>query len=98
MTGINAGNIDCVRELLKYDPKLASFVDQNMETPLHVACSIDAWKAIPLLVEASCDVNARNHYENTPLHISAKCGNIACVVALLGACLRSMAPRAVNLY
>lgn len=44
--------------------------DRDLYTPLHAAAASDNVECVHILIEAGADIEAKNVYGNTPLHIA----------------------------
>lgn len=63
-----SGDLDKVKALLKADATLVNARDENGSTPLHMACLRYKVAVANYLLDNGADVNARNKWEQTPLH------------------------------
>ncbi len=60
-----------LRNNVKKNPGLVQATNQKGYTPLHVATVNGHLKMISYLLNAGANVNARNNYKQTPLHLAA---------------------------
>lgn len=61
-----------LEQILNQEPSLINLKDSLKNTPLHFAVSMyteDGLKSVKLLLSRGADVNAKNKYESTPLHL-----------------------------
>jgi ankyrin repeat protein len=65
---VKAGDWAKVKAQLKDNPELASSKDDDGRTPLHWAARFGIKDMGQLLLDNKADVNARDKYNNTPLH------------------------------
>ncbi|MES1909016.1 MAG: hypothetical protein MHM6MM_001832 [Cercozoa sp. M6MM] len=74
--------------LLQACPKLALCRSSKLQTPLHeasVAGAVDSVKLLLAQGSSEAMLNARNQWQETPLHLCASTGDAACVGVLLQA-------------
>jgi RNA polymerase sigma factor (sigma-70 family) len=90
---IEVGEIDSVKELLKFDPTL-TYVKYNRgthwkeeaiidETPLHAAADYGEKELVNLLLANGAQINAKRSDGNTPLHLAANVGSLTVVECLI---------------
>jgi len=60
-----------VKELIKQNPNLVFSKNENGFTPLHLAVTNGYTDIVKYLLTTKADVNARNSYGGTPLHLAA---------------------------
>lgn len=82
------GNRATIQELLEKEGSHFVYLrDKNGDTPLHLACRTkkpdQAEAMIKLLIKNGADINARNTYLATPLHIAIATENYAAATTLL---------------
>lgn len=90
---LNAAQKNCKRVvdlLLQCEPGLVNAKDVDGETNLHLVVEKAGRKwdpeyavAIPILLQVRADVNARNRFNSTPLHIATKYGQEEIALQLL---------------
>eukprot|EP01096_Ripella_sp_DP13-Kostka_P005091 TRINITY_DN1775_c2_g1_i1.p1 TRINITY_DN1775_c2_g1~~TRINITY_DN1775_c2_g1_i1.p1 ORF type:complete len:550 (-),score=176.40 TRINITY_DN1775_c2_g1_i1:5-1654(-) len=76
-------DLDCFRFLLEYGANINYVDEETGEGLLHYAVQVDFWKGITLLVDKGLNVNQMSKLGNTPLHLAAQFGLMACSAALL---------------
>ena len=54
-------------------------------TALHVACILNRHQMLTVLVNSNANINIKDSYKNTPLHIACRDGSFECVPLLFGA-------------
>ncbi|CAM9590174.1 unnamed protein product [Choristocarpus tenellus] len=58
--------------------------DGDGYSPVHAACIRRSAGTVKLLLEAGFSADVRNKYQQTPLHLAARAGEVECVLTLLG--------------
>lgn len=81
-TAISTGRIGKAREILRTAPSLATMVFQGKQ-PMHEAARYNRASMCELLIELGADVNARDEWGNTPLHIAVDSVSTKCVRKLI---------------
>ena len=82
---VENGQIEAVRMLLSRGPVVGSGLrNQELQTPLHVACAVERDDVVRLLISAGADPNARDVRGRTPLYICCS-GRPRTLRAMLGA-------------
>jgi ankyrin repeat protein len=79
---IEKDEVNKARELID-DGADVNAPDEEGESPLHIAATLDTDEAAMFLLAHGAAVNAQDHHGDTPLHIAARHGNDALVVGLL---------------
>lgn len=67
---VKNGDIEKVKQLLEIDKGLVKLRDINNNTPLHLACRAAHKEIVELLILNGADVNAKNAYGRSPLHLA----------------------------
>jgi ankyrin repeat protein len=70
------GHDDTVQELIAQHAHLNYTLDKILATPLHIAAMKGRYKITKMLIDAGANVNARNNFNCTPLHVVAECGRL----------------------
>jgi len=68
---IEAGDLEVVRRLIDNNPDLIRWRDPFGNSLLHIAVQEKQAALVSFLIEAGCDVNARDDDGETPLHVEA---------------------------
>ena len=77
-------HVESLVHFLEFDEQLSNIqTDSSIFTPLHVASVEEEPRCISLLIRNEADVNARNSFGQTPLHIAAQHGSINNVICLI---------------
>ena len=77
-------HVESLVHFLEFDEQLSNIqTDSSIFTPLHVASVEEEPRCISLLIRNEADVNARNSFGQTPLHIAAQHGSINNVISLI---------------
>ena len=91
LSAIHRNDTVAVMNLINADPGIVNRRLSNGATPLHYACSYSNTAAIPVLIEAGANINAKWNGKNgsimdgaTPLHIACGKGDIWTVKYLTG--------------
>eukprot|EP00968_Pinguiococcus_pyrenoidosus_P016956 scaffold1651_cov317-Pinguiococcus_pyrenoidosus.AAC.21 len=80
----NHGGEDAVEFLLETCPQLWEAVDEDGNTPLHLAVTGRQRAVVKMLLEAEADVNRTDKSGVTPLHHAAGLGSVKMVELLVG--------------
>lgn len=72
-----------VETLVASDPEAATQGDCNGDSALHLASQLGRYELIQLMLEGLQHGDVKNNREETPLHVAAHGGHMACVLALL---------------
>ncbi|UCE22743.1 MAG: ankyrin repeat domain-containing protein [Candidatus Aminicenantes bacterium] len=67
---VRNGDIEKVKQLLEKDKELVKLRDINNNTPLHLACRAAHKEIVELLILNGADVDAKNDYGRSPLHLA----------------------------
>lgn len=66
-------------------PSLLNAENEDLDTPLHLACKFGHEGAVQELLNGGCDVKATNSSSSTPLHLAAVSGHFNICQLLLDA-------------
>lgn len=80
---IKASNVEKLRALLESGEIDVARQNEHGFPPLHVATLTEKPEIIDLLLEQGADINARDKFQSTPLHIAANEGLLATTAHLL---------------
>ncbi|EPB67720.1 ankyrin repeat protein [Ancylostoma ceylanicum] len=72
-----------VRQLVKWDKRLMEHKDEKGNTPLHLAAENGHGATIKVLIDAGCDIEAKNSEEDTALFLAVFEGHSDAVEILL---------------
>lgn len=64
------GDLDSLKEILETEPGAVNARDRKQFTPLHAVASTDLLEVAVLLLDKGADINAKNDFGVTPLHIA----------------------------
>eukprot|EP00026_Physarum_polycephalum_P005269 Phypoly_transcript_05300.p1 GENE.Phypoly_transcript_05300~~Phypoly_transcript_05300.p1 ORF type:complete len:633 (+),score=110.78 Phypoly_transcript_05300:63-1961(+) len=79
--------------------KISTFLktgNASGSTPLHLACSMDSWQTVQLLLDNGADLTIKDKEGNTPLDCALKEGSIYSIVSLLESGSGNVTAEALN--
>ena len=77
-------HVESLVHFLEFDGRLSNIkTDSSLFTPLHVASVEEEPRCISVLIRNEADVNARNSFGQTPLHIAAQHGSMNNLITLI---------------
>jgi ankyrin repeat protein len=78
------GHVNVIKLLMELDDQIINIVNNNGDTPLHMAVTNNRVNVTTMLCEYGADLDITNNYGRTPLHIAAGNKDVDMVTMLVG--------------